>query len=222
MMGTLKEFVTPLHQRTTRDYIQRMLDDKAYCMEVAKRYEEEYWDGDRRYGYGGYKYIPGRWKPVAQSLITTYKLGPGSKVLDIGCGKGFLLAEMLLIEPQLQIIGMDISQHALKCADPSVKNFLMSGDASEQLVFEDESFDLVISLGVLYNLDLKSLFFSLNEIERVSKASYIMVESYRTNQELINLQCWALTCKIFLDPTDWEFLFSKAGYKGDYEFIFFK
>jgi 2-polyprenyl-3-methyl-5-hydroxy-6-metoxy-1,4-benzoquinol methylase len=222
MMGALKEFVTPLHQGTTRDYIQRMLDDKAYCMEVAKRYEEEYWDGDRRYGYGGYKYIPGRWKPVAESLITTYKLGPGSKVLDIGCGKGFLLAEMLLIEPQLQIVGMDISTHALKCADSSIKNFIINGDASEQLVFEDQSFDLVISLGVLYNLDLKSLFFSLNEIERVSKASYVMVESYRTNQELFNLQCWALTCKIFLDPQDWKFLFSKAGYKGDYEFIFFE
>ena len=175
MMGALKEFVTPLHQGTARDYIQRMLDDKAYCMEVAKRYEQEYWDGDRRYGYGGYKYIPGRWKPVAESLIRAYKLGTGSKVLDIGCGKGFLLAEMLLIEPKLQIVGMDISTHALKCAAASVKNSVMSGDASGPLAFEDQSFDLVISLGVLYNLDLKSLFFALNEIERVSKHSYIMV-----------------------------------------------
>ena len=107
-MGQLRNFVTPLHQSTPRNYLDRMIDDKVTCMKVAKEYSADYWDGDRRYGYGGYKYMPGRWKPVAEALIGTYNLGPGSKVLDVGCGKAFLLQEMLLLEPELHVTGFDI------------------------------------------------------------------------------------------------------------------
>ena len=85
-MGQLLNVVTPLHKRTTRDYLARMVDDKVHCMLKAKEYEFDYWDGDRRYGYGGYRY-DGRWKPVAQQLIDHYKLGPNARILDVGCGK---------------------------------------------------------------------------------------------------------------------------------------
>ena len=87
-MGKLVEFVTPLHKATVRDCLSRMNDNKVEAMIKAKEYGIDYWDGDRRYGYGGYKYIPGRWKPVAKAFIENYNLGPGSKILDIGCGKG--------------------------------------------------------------------------------------------------------------------------------------
>ena len=100
-MGTLKNFVNPLHQQTKRNYIERMVNEKVECSKIAKKYDQEYWDGERKYGYGGYKFIPGRWKPVAQDLIDTYNLKAGSKVLDVGCGKGFLIYEMLQIEPKL-------------------------------------------------------------------------------------------------------------------------
>ena len=103
-MSQLMNFVTPLHQATKRDYLARMIDDKVHCMHKAKEYEQDYWDGDRRFGYGGYKYLPGRWKPVAQALITNYGLKAGSRVLDVGCGKGFLLYEMQLIEPGLELV----------------------------------------------------------------------------------------------------------------------
>src|SRR5499427_1757383 len=73
-MGRLLNVVTPLHQMTKRDYIGRMVDDKVHCMLKAKEYEGDYWDGDRRYGYGGYRYIEGRWKPVAQGLIDRHGL----------------------------------------------------------------------------------------------------------------------------------------------------
>ena len=95
-MGALKNFVTPLHKRTKRNYVKRMNNDKVYCSKIAKKYSKEYWDGDRKFGYGGYKYIPGRWKPVAKKLIKTYKLNSKSKILDAGCGKGFLLHEIKL------------------------------------------------------------------------------------------------------------------------------
>ena len=72
-MGVLKNFVTPLHQATKRDYLARMVDDKVSCMLKAKEYEFDYWDGDRRFGYGGYRFIEGRWRPVAEDLIKNYK-----------------------------------------------------------------------------------------------------------------------------------------------------
>ena len=120
-MGILKNFVTSLHQQTKRNYIERMNNEKVKCSKIAKRYEKEYGDGDRKFGYGGYKYIPGRWKDVAQKLIDTYKLKSGSSVLDVGCGKGFLLYEMKLLLPDLKISGFDISKYALADAKAEIK-----------------------------------------------------------------------------------------------------
>ena len=220
-MGKLRNFVTPLHQATKRDYLARMLDDKVQCMKIAKEYGQDYWDGDRRYGYGGYTYIPGRWKSVAQELISTYDLGPGSKVLDVGCGKGFLLHEMLLLEPQLKVKGFDISEHGILGATDLVKPHLLLHQAQSKYPFSKDEFDLVISLGTLHNLHLFDLELALNEIERVSKQSYVMLESYRNERELFNLQCWALTCKSFFNVEEWIWLYKKFGYFGDYEFIYF-
>ena len=221
-MGTLKNFVNPLHQQTKRNYIERMINEKVECSKVAQQYDEKYWDGERKYGYGGYKFIPGRWKPVAQDLIKTYNLKAGSKVLDVGCGKGFLIYEMLQIEPKLDIIGFDISDYAIANSKEEIKDLISVGNAEKKFPYLDKSFDLVISLGSLHNLSLEELSFSLKEFTRVSKDSYIMVESYRTQEELFNFQCWALTCKTFLSSKDWLWFFNENDFKGDYEFIYFE
>ena len=221
-MGKLRNFVTPLHQATKRDYLARMVDDKVECMKIAKQYGQDYWDGDRRYGYGGYTYMPGRWKSVAQALITTYDLGPGSKVLDVGCGKGFLLHEMLLLEPKLKVRGFDTSEHGISRATELVKPHLYLQQAQSIYPYADGEFDLVTSLGTLHNLRLFDLGVALKEIERVGKQGYVMLESYRDEQELFNLQCWALTCESFLDETEWIWLYRHFGYSGDYEFIYFE
>ena len=221
-MGNLRNFVTPLHISTSRNYFARMADNKVYCMNIARKFGLDFWDGERRYGYGGYKYIPGRWKQVAESLITTYKLGPNASVLDIGCGKGFLLHELLLIEPSLKVIGLDISEYAIASAPKTLEGSLFVHSADKQLTFNDNDFDLVVSLGTLHNLKLQQLEVALPEIERVGKQAYIMVESYRNELELFNLQCWALTCESFLDENEWSWLFNKFKYSGDYEFIFFE
>jgi len=221
-MGELRNFVTPLHLSSKRKYLPRMMDDKVHCMQVAKKYDIDYWDGDRRYGYGGYKYIPGRWKAVADTLINTYKLVDGSKVLDVGCGKGYLLHEMLLLEPGLNIKGFDISKRGIDDATDLVKPYLFLHRAEDDFPFEDNEFDLVMSLGACHNLRLPELEVSLKEIERVGKQGYVMLESYRNEEELFNLQCWALTCESFFDKEEWIWLYDYFGYKGDYEFIYFE
>ena len=101
-MGKFIEIVTSLHESTTRDCLARMNDDKVHCMKIARQFEIDYWDGDRRYGYGGYRFIPGHWASVAQKLIDTYQLTNESSVLDVGCGKAFLLYEMKQILPDLR------------------------------------------------------------------------------------------------------------------------
>ncbi len=221
-MGTLRNFVTPLHQATARKYIERMRDDKVACMLKAKEYGPDYWDGDRRYGYGGYKYLPGRWAPVAQALITTYGLQGGSRVLDIGCGKGFLLYEMQRLQPGLELVGVDTSQSGIDGRHPELKADLRLHDARKPLPFADQHFDLVITLNALHNLRLPELQVALGEMNRVGHQGYLLLESYRSEQELFNLQCWALTCASFFDTAEWLWLYRHFGYRGDYEFIYFE
>ena len=221
-MKQLKNFVTHLHQQTKRNYIERMMDDKVNCTLIAKKYDKEYWDGDRRYGYGGYKYIPGRWKPVAENLIKNYKLKSGSKVLDVGCGKGFLLYEMKLLIPDLEVKGFDISKYGIENSHKEIKSNLFIHKAEDSFPYKDKEFDLIISLGCLHNLKIFEVSKALKEIDRVGKHGYIMVESYRNEKELFNLQCWALTCETFLNPEEWIWLFEETNYKGDFEFIFFE
>jgi ubiquinone/menaquinone biosynthesis C-methylase UbiE len=213
--------VTPLHKRTSRDYIGRMVDDKVHCMLKAKEYEVDYWDGDRRYGYGGYKY-DGRWKPVAQTLIDTYNLPARAKILDVGCGKAHLLYELSQLLPDADIQGFDISRHGLNDAPEAIRDRLFRYRAQDPLPYGDEHFDLVISLGCLHNLRVFELETALSEIERVGKNKYVMLESYRNEAELFNLQCWALTCESFFDSAEWIWLYKHFGYTGDYEFIYFE
>ena len=221
-MGQLLNIVTPLHKATKREYLARMIDDKVHCMLKAKEYEQDYWDGDRRYGYGGYKYLAGRWKPVAQALIERYGLKAGSRVLDVGCGKGFLLYEMQLLQPGLELVGFDISHHGLAARHPDFKGHLFRYRAQDAYPFGDKHFDLVISLGCLHNLRLFELKTALGEIERVGKRGYVMLESYRNEQEMFNLECWALTAESLFDTAEWIWLYQHFGYTGDYEFIYFE
>ncbi len=222
-MGSLIELVTPLHTRTTRDYLARMNDDKVHCMEVSRQYGKDYWDGDRRYGYGGYHY-DGRWKPLAEQIIAQYGLTNESRILDVGCGKAHLLTEIKLLLPDAEVVGVDSSAYGLADAPDAVKPFLVDGLAQDSRSYQypDKSFDLVLSINVLHNLKRYELPTALHEIERVGKQAYICVESYRNGFEQFNLQCWALTCWAFYDTSEWVSAYHEYGYTGDYEFIYFE
>ena len=220
-MGKLLNIVTPLHKQTKRDYLARMQDDKVHCMLKAKEYEFDYWDGDRRYGYGGYSY-DGRWKVVAEELVRLYDLQPDARILDVGCGKAYLLYELQQLLPDSEVCGFDISRHGIGDAPESVRSSLRLYRAQDPYPWGDDYFDLVISLTCLHNLRVFELNTAVSEIERVGRNKYLMVESYRSEQELFNLECWALTAEAFFDTAEWIWLLDQFGYTGDYEFIYFE
>ena len=214
-------FLQKNHNNTKRDYLQRMQNNKVFCMGIAKKYENQYWDGNRKFGYGGYRYIPGRLTKITKLLITRFKLTNKSKILDVGCGKGFLLYEIKKILPGATVVGLDISKHGIKNCHPSLKNNLKIFDFKKKLPFKNGQFDLALSFGLYHNFSIFELEKSLKEFSRISKKNYLMVESYKNNKQLFNLQCWALTCESFFSPKEWEWIFKKFKYKGDYEFIYF-
>lgn len=220
-MGKFLNIVTKLHTKTKRDYVSRMVDDKINCMIKSKEYDYDYWDGDRRFGYGGYKY-DGRWKVVAEDLIKEYNLKDGCKILDVGCGKAFLLYELKQLLPNAVISGFDSSKYAINNAKEEIQEYLFEHKAQDLYPFENNEFDLVISLTTLHNLKIYDLKTAVSEIQRVGKNAYIMVESYRNEAELFNLECWALTCESFFEPEEWTWLYNEFGYTGDYEFIYFE
>lgn len=216
------DFISAVHKKTSRDYLGRVNEyPKAEAAAIAKRFDKDYWDGDRRIGYGGFRY-DGRWRVVAEQMATHYGLKAGDRILDVGCGKAFLLYDFTQVVPGVEVRGLDISAYAIENAKEEVKGFLDVGHA-RKLPYEDQSFDLVISINTLHNLHCYDLDSALREIERVGRRhKFICVESYRNEVEKANLLYWQLTCEAFCTPEEWDWWFRQTGYTGDHGFIFFE
>lgn len=155
-------------------------------------------------------------------MVSAYGIKPGMRILDVGAGKGVLMHDFTEAVPGVEVHGLDISRYAIDHAVQSVKDSIVEGTAAK-LPFSDKHFDLVISITTLHNLYINDLFSSLGEIERVARgAKYLCVEAYRTEREKVNLMYWQLTCRAFHTPQEWEWIFERADYSGDYEFIYFE
>ncbi len=219
------DFMSVLHKSTQRDYLARVNDSefpKPKAAELAKKFDYDYWDGDRRICYGGYRYIEGRWEKVARAMKDHYSLPLKPKILDVGCGKGFLLYDFLKLIPNAEVYGIDISDYAITNSKPEVRDRLQKGDATN-LPWEANTFDLVISINTLHCLEAHDLFAALKEIERVGKQhKYLCVESYRNEEEKANLLYWQVTCEAFNTPKEWHWWFKQTGYTGDHSFIYFE
>lgn len=218
------DFLSVIHKSTRRDYLARVNDPefpKAKAAGMAKKWDFDYWDGDRRINYGGYRY-DGRWAKVARAMADHYGIKPGDRILDVGCGKGFLLHDFTQVIPGVEVTGLDVSSYALDHAMEDLGGRLHLGSAAS-LPFEDKSFDLVFSINTLHNLHCYDLDKALREIQRVGRRhKYICVESYRTEEEKANLLYWQVTCEAFNTPEEWEWWFRTTGYDGDHSFIYFE
>jgi SAM-dependent methyltransferase len=219
------DFMSAVHKSTKRDYLARVNDPafpKHKAAELAKKWGYDYWDGDRRINYGGYRYLEGRWEPVARAIVQHYGLKAGDRILDVGCGKGFQLYEFTRVVPGIEVYGIDISEYAIEQAKPEIKDRLRVG-AAASLPWPDAHFDFVMSINTLHNLYCYDLDRALREIERVGrKHKYICVESYRNEVEKANLLYWQVTCEAFNTPAEWEWWFRQTGYSGDHSFIYFE
>mgnify|MGYP001591659919 CR=1 FL=1 len=216
------DFLSPIHKSTKRDYLGRVNEyPKAEAIKKAKLYDLDYWDGDRKFGYGGYKY-DGRWQKVARAMADHYGLKAGDRILDVGCGKSFLLYDFTQAVPGIEVRGIDISRYAIQNAKEEVHPFLDEGSAAS-LPYKDNSFDLVISINALHNLYVFDLVKSLKEMERVGKKNkYVVVESYRNEEEKVNLMYWVLTGECFFTPDEWLWFYDLSEYKGAHSFIYFE
>jgi SAM-dependent methyltransferase len=184
---------------------------------ISRQYGFQYFDGPREYGYGGYRY-DGRWLPIAQDMIAHWNLKRGDRVLDIGCAKGFLVKDFMLALPGLEAFGMDVSRYAAMHCEPEVVGRIHVGDIHDELPFPDHSFDAVVCLNTLHNLERPDLIKALQEIERVTKDSraYVQVDSYRSEAERELFLDWVLTAYTHDYPAGWKAIFAEAGYKGDF------
>lgn len=182
-------------------------------IKISREYGEMYFDGPREYGYGGYSY-DGRWKPVAKDIIEHFSLKPGSRILDIGCAKGFLVKDLL--NEGMDAYGLDISEYAIRNCEEEVIGRLHCGQA-DKLPFKDNSFDAIISINTIHNYDENGVIRCLKEIQRLSNGtSFIQVDSYRTPEEKEIFESWVLTAYFHDYPDNWIKLFNTAGYTGDY------
>lgn len=204
------------YPKVSRDLTARLHHKNEEVRAIARRFDFDYFDGDRTYGYGGFTYKPRFWKPVVPDLVRHFGLTSDSRVLDVGCAKGFLLHDLQEELPGLHVRGVDISKYAIEHSMPPVREKLSVGSAT-CLEFEDNSFDLVISINTIHNLDREGCARALKEIQRVSGGkAFITVDAYRNEVERARMEAWNLTALTMMSVEEWKDFFRETGYDGDY------
>lgn len=202
---------------------KRALDERAKLIkeehrEIARQFDERFFDGDRLYGYGGYRY-DGRWKPVVRDFKEDYGLAEDCSILDVGAGKGFMMHDFMESMPKAVVKGIDISEYAVSKAEGIAAPHLTVGNACE-LPFPDNSFDLVISINTVHNLPLDECKQALREIMRVTRRdAFIVVDSWTNEEEERRMKAWNLTALTYMHADDWEHLFQDVGYTADWDWF---
>lgn len=183
---------------------------------IARQFGREFFDGERETGYGGFSYQPRFWQPVIPTFVEHFDLSSASSLLDVGCAKGFMLYDLQLALPGITLAGIDISQYAIDTALPEVAPVMQVADA-KSLPFDDDSFDIAISINTVHNLELDECAQALQEIQRVAKrGSFVTVDAYRDETERERMMDWNLTAKTIMSTQEWQTFFEKVGYTGDY------
>ena len=204
------------YPKTKRDVKKRGETKTEEDRAIARRFGKEFFDGDRKCGYGGYQYNPRFWQPVIPTFQEHFGLTASSSVLDVGCAKGFMLHDMVESIQGITVRGIDISQYAIQNAIEDMKPYVQVGDAKE-IPFEDNSFDVVICITTAHNLVRDECGQALREIERVSKGkSFVTLDAFRNDEERDAMEAWNLTARTVMHVNEWKEFFLEVGYTGDY------
>lgn len=204
------------YPKTKRDIQQRGATKTEDIRSIARKFGKDFFDGDRRYGYGGYSYHPRFWQPVIPTFQQHFGLTASSSLLDVGCGKGFMLHDMAELIPGMTVKGIDISEYAITHAIEDMKPHIQVANA-KTLPFPDHSFDVVISINTIHNLIREECAQALQELERVSRGkSFITVDAYRNDEEKELMYAWNLTALTIMHVDEWKAFFREVGYTGDY------
>lgn len=204
------------YPRSKRPIDERAVQRTPEDVVIAKKFSKEFFDGNRNQGYGGYNYHERFWSGVVQDFIKYYGLTKESKILDVGCGKGFMLYDFIKALPGIYVRGIDISEYAIGNALPEVKSFCSVGNAKDLNIFKDKEFDVIISINTVHNLKLEECKKALKELQRVGKHAFITNDAWRNEVEKENMLKWNLTGETYMHVDDWKRLFAEVGYKGDY------
>ncbi len=204
------------YPKPKRDLDKRLNEKTESDRAIARKFGEEFFDGSRSQGYGGYNYNSRFWSPVVPTFKNYWQLSAKHSILDVGCGKGFMIYDIHRLIPGIEVKGIDISEYAINNSIKPIKNFVSVANA-KNLPFDDKSYDIVISINTVHNLEIDECAIALQEIERVKiKGSFITVDAYRTDDEKKRMMAWNLTAKTILSVEDWIKFFKKVGYTGDY------
>ena len=184
---------------------------------IATYRGKDFFDGDRKNGYGGYIY-DGRWKKYAKKIIKEYKLNNKSKVLHINSEKGFILNDIKEYLPKIEVIGTETSEYAIKKTMKNIKKNIYLSEPTK-LPFKNNYFDFVLAIGVVYGLSLTNAIKCLKEINRVTKNfSFINLGSYNDKKDLELFNKWSLLGVTLLKEKEWVKVLKHVNYKGDYYF----
>ncbi len=204
------------YPRSKRNLEERSEKKENNDILIARKFGKDFFDGDRKHGYGGFKYNPKFWQPVISTFVKHWNLTNDNSILDVGCGKGFMLYDFMQSIPGIKLAGVDISDYAINNSLPEVRNILKVANAKD-LNFENTSFDYVISINTVHNLEKDECALALQEINRIAKkGSFITVDAYRDEIEKKRMMQWNLTAKTIMSVEDWKLFFKKVNYKGDY------
>jgi ubiquinone/menaquinone biosynthesis C-methylase UbiE len=204
------------YPKAKRDINKRLEQKTEQIKNVAREFGKDFFDGDRQYGYGGFNYNQKYWSEVVKDFVNHYKLSDYSKILDVGCAKGFMLYDFQKLNKNFDLHGIDVSEYAIENSVESIKNKLKVGDA-KALPYEDNFFDLVISINTIHNLEAKECGIALKEISRVSKGNaFVTVDAFNNDYEKEKMYAWNLTAKTIMSVDEWIKFFKKVNYNGDY------